>query len=288
MGGNYIDLNNSYTREGSITFMNIGENTNNKVMDIFYGKNKNNEKNNKEKKDEIKPINCMKKYCNEEWNDFFRDHISNKIKLYEGKLYDQKNNLDDSRDDDLFCNDFEHDNNNDNETEDLLGKYKSRDEELFEDNNKYDDNEDLVNNDINDINDKDDKYDKYDIHKKEKDMAKFKDMEININDFNFIEDNEEKKIDIQKKYNDSDNDNVNDNDNNNNNNDKDKDNQNRDLNEIKNENENENVLDNKENEDKIEIENKYNSVNYWKNSLEKENNSYLNNLGEEALNDLLE
>ena len=271
IGGNYIDLNNSYTREGSITFMNRGENTNNKVMDIFYGKNKNNEKNNKEEKDEIKPINCMKKYCNEEWNDFFRDHISNKIKLYEGKLYDQKNNLDDSRDDALFCNDFEHDNNNDNETEDLLGKYKSRDEELFEDNNKYDDNEDLVNNDINDINDKDDKYDKYDIHKKEKDMAKFKDMEININDFNFIEDNEEKKIDIKKNYNANDNDN---------------DNQNRDLNEIK--NENENVLDDKENEDKIEIENKYNSVNYWKNSLEKENNSYLNNLGEEALNDLLE
>ena len=224
IGGNYLDLNKSYTKEGSITFMNRGENVNNKDMNILYnfGKDKNNAKNNKEKKEEIKPINCMKKYCNEEWNYFFKDNISNKIKIYEDKLYDKKNNLDDSRDD-LFVNDFEYDNiNNNNETEDLLGKYKSRDEELFEDNNKYDDNEDLFNNDINDI----------------KDMAKFKDMEINLNDFNFINNSQKQENDNEK--------------------------------------------------DKNENENKYNSVNYWKNSLEKENNSYLNNLGEEALKDLLD
>ena len=36
------------------------------------------------------------------------------------------------------------------------------------------------------------------------------------------------------------------------------------------------------------IDNTYNTVNFWKQTLEKENNSYINNLGEEALNELSE
>ena len=65
-------------------------------------------------------------------------------------------------------------------------------------------------------------------------MANYKDMEININDFNF-EDKEE---------------------------------------------------NNNGNEDKEN--NEFNFVNYWKNDLEKEKNSYVNTLGEEAMKDLLE
>ena len=36
------------------------------------------------------------------------------------------------------------------------------------------------------------------------------------------------------------------------------------------------------------IDETYNSVNFWKNTLENENNSYINNIGEEALKDLTE
>ena len=70
-----------------------------------------------------------------------------------------------------------------------------------------------------------------------KNMANYKDMEININDFNFGD------------------------------NDKD------DTNNINN-NDDEN--------------NEFNSVNYWKNDLEKEENSYYNKIGENAMKDLLD
>ena len=252
IGGNYVDLKKSYTKEGIMTFKEKGESPNSKLINMVFNMdnltNLKDEKNNKDKNEEIKPIDFMKKYCNEEWNNYFKDNISNKIKVYEGKLCQQKNrfmSFDDSKDD-LF----ENENNNDNnEEEDLLGRYKSRDEELFEDNNHNDENEDLVNNDINDD---------YGINKNNKDMSKYKDMEINLNDFDFIDDKDNKK--------DDDNENKDDNNNKDNNID----------------------LDNKENENKIEIDEKYNTVNYWKKSIEKENNSYLNNLGEEALNELLE
>ena len=39
---------------------------------------------------------------------------------------------------------------------------------------------------------------------------------------------------------------------------------------------------------RTEENNEFNSVNYWKNDLEKEKNSYYNVIGEEAMNDLLE
>ena len=68
-----------------------------------------------------------------------------------------------------------------------------------------------------------------------KDMAQYKDMEVNINDFNF--------------------------------------------------NENDNITE--ENGEGKE-DNEFNYVNYWKNDLEKEKNSYVNILGEEAMKDLLE
>ena len=254
IGGNYVDLNKSYTKEGSITFMDKGTNINDKLMNMANMRNlnfiTNVEKNEKDNNEDIKPVECMKKYCNEEWNNFFKDNISNLIKMYEEKLYDNKNtnlSLNNSKDN-LFQNNNESDknNNDNNEEEDLLSGYKSRDEDLFEDNTNYkehdnDNDEDLVNND-------------YDINKENKkdiDMAKFKDMEINLNDFNFNDDNINKKdIDIisnNYKYN-----------------------------------------INKESEDNNIINNNYNSVNYWKSSLEKQNNSYLNNIGEEAMNDLLE
>jgi len=85
-------------------------------MDTINNKNNLDENNNKK---EIKPVNCMKKYCNEEWNNFFRDNIVNKVKIYEEKLCEQKNNssFGDNIDDDLFIKD---ENIKDNDDEDLL------------------------------------------------------------------------------------------------------------------------------------------------------------------------
>ena len=229
IGGDSVNLNNNYSKEGVMTFMDRAENLNSKVLDMFC------DTDNNKKKDGIKPVECMEKFCSEKWIDFFRDNISSKIKLYEEQLCQMKED-----DDSLF------DNANDNdETEDLLGKYKSRDEELFEDINKNEDNEDLVINDFND---------NYEINKNDKEMAKFKDMEINLNEFNFIDENENKK----------------------------------EEDDINNENNNENHFDKKENVELIKIDKIYNSVNFWKNSLENESNSYINNIGQEALNDLLE
>ena len=199
IGGDSVNLNNNYSKEGVMTFMDRAENLNSKVLDMFC------DTDNNKKKDGIKPVECMEKFCSEKWIDFFRDNISSKIKLYEEQLCQMKED-----DDSLF------DNANDNdETEDLLGKYKSRDEELFEDINKNEDNEDLVINDFND---------NYEINKNDKEMAKFKDMEINLNEFNFIDENENKK----------------------------------EEDDINNENNNENHFDKKENVDIIKIDKIYN------------------------------
>ena len=308
IGGNYINLNKSYTREGSITFTKKGENPTNNVMLSNFDFDKNTNENNEKDADKLKPVECMKKYCNDEWNNFFIDNISNKIKIYEEKLCQLRNSL---NDDDLFANNdaedllagykskdedlFGDNNNNKNEEEDLLGAYKSRDEELFgggnnnneeedllggyksrdeelfgEPNNNEDDKDDLVNID-DDRNDKNDKNNFNKINNNNINNRKLisTDMEINLNDFNFVDEVEEKKNDKIK------NDEIKSDDNNVNNVNK----ENKD-NEVKNAN--------KENEEKNDTNNTYNSVNFWKNSLEKENNSYLNNLGEEALNDLSE
>ena len=264
IGGNYVNLNKSFTKEGSMTFKHKGESGKNNAIDLFYHFDFNNkfEKNDKDK-EEIKPVNYIQKYCNEEWNNFFKDNIVNKIKIYEEKLC-QINN---KNDDDLFMNSFDDDigNNNNEEKENLLGRYKNRDEELFDDNININTNtnngedDDLVNNDINEINDQN-----TNIKNNNKNIDKNlrnTDMEINLNDFMFMDDNEDKNKDENK--NDK---NYNDNSNNN--------------------DKSDNI--NKENEEINNIDYTYNTVNFWKKTLEKENNSYINNLGEEAMNDLSE
>ena len=265
IGGNYVNLNKSYTKERSMTFRHKGEMGKNNAMDLFYNLNNININNkydkNEQDKEGIKPINYIQKYCNEEWNNFFSNNIVNKIKIYEEKLCQSNNN----NDDDLFMNSFDNDvdiNNNVN---------KNKDEELFDDNvninsnsnnnNKYEEDDDIVNNDINEIN----------VNNNNKNVNKNlqnTDMEINLNDFLFVDDTENKNKNKDKD------DNINDKCNNDNTNDNDNDNNNKNI--------------NKENEEKNSIDNTYNSVNFWKQTLEKENNSYINNLGEEALNELSE
>ena len=129
--------------------------TNNAMISNFDFDNKVNEKNEKDE-EQLNPIECMKKYCNDEWNNFFTDNISNKIKIYEEKLCQLRNSINDdlfanndtedllggykSKDEDLFGDN----NNNNNEEEDLLSGYKSRDEELFDGGNNNNEEEDLL------------------------------------------------------------------------------------------------------------------------------------------------
>ena len=183
IGGNYIKLNKNNAREGSFSFINEGRDLfGNNALDIFFNMSLTNNNNNENKKEEIEPVNCLKKYCNEEWNKFFSDNITNLVTLYEEKLCQQKVSVNVSfgENDDLFAKD---DNNNENEA--LLG---ANNENKNEENN----NDDLVN--TND-----------DIHNKNKEMAKYKDMEINLNDFNFTNDNDnEDKTDEKNKKEDVD------------------------------------------------------------------------------------
>ena len=212
IGGTPLNLEKNYAKEGSITFTTRGNNLRINGIYLSFNIKKSDEK--EEEKEEIKNnnvISSLTKYCNEEWKYFFSEKIWNKIRLYENNLYDVKNNSSSlNKEDDLFYNPI-----NDDEKEELLEFGNKR----YYNKNNMNKLEFGDNNDNN------------------KNMANYKDMEININDFNFGD------------------------------NDKD------DTNNINN-NDDEN--------------NEFNSVNYWKNDLEKEENSYYNKIGENAMKDLLD
>ena len=212
IGGTPLNLEKNYAKEGSITFTTRGNNLRINGIYLSFNIQKSDEK--EEEKEEIKNSNVipsLTKYCNEEWKYFFSEKIGNKIRLYENNLYDVKNNSSSlNKEDDLFYNPI-----NDDEKEELLEFGNKR----YYNKNNINKLEFGDNNDNN------------------KNMANYKDMEININDFNFGD------------------------------NDKD------DTNNINN-NDDEN--------------NEFNSVNYWKNDLEKEENSYYNKIGEDAMKDLLD
>jgi len=167
IGGKPLNLEKNYAKEGSITFTTRGRNPRLNGINLSFNIVNSNEKEDKEYITSSKIIKSLAKYCNDEWNYFFSEKISNKIRLYENYLCDMKNNSNSlNKDDDLFYNPV-----NDEEKEDLLGfgnkRYYNKDNM-----NKlqFDDNKE--NN---------------------KNIANYKDMEININDFNF-NDNEEINI----------------------------------------------------------------------------------------------
>ena len=100
IGGQFLNLKNSYSKEGSITYINRftqetkGEETENdinKFNNEYKSKYRYDDLIPKEEKNRSKikfigPIDCMKKYCNEKWRQFFKENISERIKLYENKL----------------------------------------------------------------------------------------------------------------------------------------------------------------------------------------------------------
>ena len=143
---------------------------------------------------------------------FFSEKIGNKIRLYENNLYEVKNNSNSlNKEDDLFYAPI-----NDDEKEGLLDFGNKR-----------------YYNNKNDIN----KLEFGENNDNGKNMANYKDMEININEYNLGNNDKED-------------------------------------------------LNNTNNND--EENNEFNYVNYWKKDLEKEQNSYYNKIGEDAMKDLLD
>ena len=108
IGGDPLRINDTLSREGSISFINRARPfVPQEEITKFYGMDENelyedvsNEGNKKSSKLNCS-VKCMEKYLNENWNDFFYEYISDKIQLYETKLY-----KDDPNRDSLFRNPF--------------------------------------------------------------------------------------------------------------------------------------------------------------------------------------
>ena len=212
MGGTKLNLEKDYAKEGFITFNSRGKNPKISGMSVSYRITQRNQKDenekNRNKNNNLNIIPCLEKYCNDEWKYFFSEKISNKIKLYEEDLCDiknQPNNTVSEKEDDLFMNDINNNNNNNNEQTLEFGNRR-----YYDNNNKFNFEENNKRN-----------------------MANYKDMEIDINEFNLNE-----EINLDKN-------------------------------------------DEKNNDE-------FNTVNFWKNDLEKEKNSYVNIMGEDAMKELLE
>ena len=137
IGGEPLRINNTLSREGSISFITrtapfVGK----EEINEFYGMEEDElyEAVSHESNEKTSKLNCavksMEKYLNDKWNDFFYDHIADKIRLYETKLYK------DDRRDSIFHNPFVLENDDENlennrqnnfglgedEDEDVLGK----------------------------------------------------------------------------------------------------------------------------------------------------------------------
>ena len=160
---NLSNSNKEDNKQGNLDFMNRGRvmslsGLGNIRLIIPYNLETNDNNNNT---DDIS-ISGLDKYCNEEWKYFFDEKIANKVKLYEGILYDKKNDTNDK--DDLFLSP-RGDNKIEKITDQFEGnkRYNNLNDIFFENNEDNDDNTNI--NDKNNLN---------------------KDMEININDFNFI------------------------------------------------------------------------------------------------------
>ena len=149
IGGEPLRINNTLSREGSISFITrtapfVGK----EEINEFYGMEEDElyEAVSHESNEKTSKLNCavksMEKYLNDKWNDFFYDHIADKIRLYETKLYK------DDRRDSIFHNPFVLENDDENlennrqnnfglgedEDEDVLGKQmrKSKNRPDFE------------------------------------------------------------------------------------------------------------------------------------------------------------
>ena len=150
IGGDPLRINNTLSREGSISFITrtapfVGK----EEINEFYGMDEDElyEAVSHESREKTSKLNCavksMEKYLNDKWNEFFYDHIADKIKLYETKLY-KEDKRDDTFHNPFILEDENVENNKQNnfglgedEDEDVLGKQikkKNGADFLYEDN----------------------------------------------------------------------------------------------------------------------------------------------------------
>ena len=110
IGGDPLRINDTLSREGSISFINRAQPfVSKEEITKFYGMDENdlyedvsNASDGNRKSLKLNcSVKCMEKYLNDNWNDFFYEYISDKIKLYETKLYKDAPNRDS-----LFRNPF--------------------------------------------------------------------------------------------------------------------------------------------------------------------------------------
>ena len=109
IGGDPMRINDTLSREGSISFINRAQPfVPKEEITKFYGMEENelyedvsNDSGNKKSSKLNCSVKCMEKYLNDNWNEFFYEYISDKIKLYETQLYKDDNNRDS-----LFRNPF--------------------------------------------------------------------------------------------------------------------------------------------------------------------------------------
>ena len=218
IGGTPLKINGNLNQEGSISFMNKSNNggelqnskeeidmlfsmimkgnTNSSSDNINYNDNEEKMVKNdfvtesksdiKIKQKEIKNvcIECMKKYLNDKWEEFFKTKIADVIKLYESKLCEiKKENNDDV---------FGEKNKNNNDTNNMEVEQKNNNEEKNENIFENSDNKKNEENNNDDIfgSKKDDDWL---IGTNNNTESAFKDKEIDINDFDFGDGDEEKK-----------------------------------------------------------------------------------------------
>ena len=163
----------SKSREGSITFVNRSE-----INDFFskyksgfgFGNEMNINNDNKDNKNNSSNKNnfceSMQKYVNEDWNEFFKNNVSEIVRLYENKLCD-KNNLES-----VFENQEKEENKNESPfNKEIDNFFNDDDNKNINDNNN--DNNDNNNNDNWFFNDDKDNNQNY--------------ISVDINDFEFAE-----------------------------------------------------------------------------------------------------
>ena len=118
IGGEPLRINDTLSREGSISFINrAAPFVPKEEITKFYGMEENelyeqisNESEGDKKNSKLNnAVKSMEKYLNNSWNEFFQEYIVDKIKLYEAKLY-----KDDNRDS-IFRNPFILENDDDGE-----------------------------------------------------------------------------------------------------------------------------------------------------------------------------
>ena len=149
IGGDALRINDTLSREGSISFMNRAQPfVAKEEITKFYGMEENElyeqVSNVSEDGKKSSKLNCavksMEKYLNDNWNEFFYEYVSEKIKLYETKLFK------DADRDSLFRNPFilENDDEKIENKENNFGLGDDEDQDILKERTKKQDFNDIL------------------------------------------------------------------------------------------------------------------------------------------------